>query len=179
MPSQIACQREDRQIERERVIVCEMQRQNIAPILGHLLFERTWQRGFDGGYFVTSLDRVRSVACDIAAALGFGGGVEGFEEARAAVFAQHQERTHIGPVVIGDQILGIPKLLVFGFERVVLRLERSGDIIVLRVVELYADFLDALRNLQHARGGFSAGTFTAWPVGMQLLRILIADVGRK
>ena len=59
-----------------------------------------------------------------------------------------------------------------------LRLERSGDIIVLRVVELYADFLDALRNLQHARGGFSAGSLTARPVSMQVLGVVVAGMRR-
>jgi hypothetical protein len=55
MPGMIARQAEDRQIERQRRIMGDVERQHIAAILGHLLFERARQAGRRRGFLALDL----------------------------------------------------------------------------------------------------------------------------
>jgi hypothetical protein len=50
MPGMVARQAEDRQIERQRRIMGDVERQHVAAILGHLLFERARQAGRRRGF---------------------------------------------------------------------------------------------------------------------------------
>jgi predicted N-acetyltransferase YhbS len=58
MPGMIAGQAEDRQIERQRRIMGDVERQHVAAILGHLLFERARQAGRRRGFLALDLGSV-------------------------------------------------------------------------------------------------------------------------
>ena len=107
MPRMIASQAEDRQIERQRRIMGDVERQHIAAILGHLLFERTRQAGRRRGFLALGLGVTYGFIRCAGPPRGLRRSVIGFEQARLTILAQHKEGADIGPVLVRDQQIGV------------------------------------------------------------------------